>query len=39
MQLLRQNALEINKAALIASHDHRIREMSDGVFWPEDGHL
>ncbi len=37
--LLRQNALEMNKAVLIASHDHRIYEVADRVFWLEDGRL
>ncbi len=38
-QLLRQNALEMNKAVLIASHDHRIHEVADRVLWLEDGRL
>jgi len=38
-QLLRQKALEMNKAVVIVSHDHRIREVADRVFWLEDGHL
>jgi putative ABC transport system ATP-binding protein len=38
-QLLRQKALELNKAVVIVSHDHRIREVADRVFWLEDGRL
>lgn len=38
-QLLRQKALEMNKAVVIVSHDHRIREVADRVFWLEDGCL
>ena len=38
-QLLRQKALEMNKAVVIVSHDHRIREVADRVFWLEDGRL
>ena len=37
--LLRQKALEMNKAVVIASHDHRIREVADRVVWLEDGRL
>jgi putative ABC transport system ATP-binding protein len=37
--LLRQKALEMNKAVVIVSHDHRIREVADRVFWLEDGRL
>ena len=37
--LLRQMALEMNKAVVIVSHDHRIREMADRVLWLEDGRL
>jgi len=38
-RLLRQKALEMNKAVVIVSHDHRIREVADRVFWLEDGRL
>jgi putative ABC transport system ATP-binding protein len=38
-QLLRQKALEMNKAVVIVSHDHRIREVADRVLWLEDGRL
>jgi len=39
MELLRQKALEMDKAVVIVSHDHRIRDVADRVFWLEDGHL
>ena len=39
VQLLRQKALEMGKAVVIASHDHRIREIADRVLWLEDGRL
>ena len=39
VELLRQKALEMNKAVVIASHDHRIREVADRVVWLEDGRL
>ena len=39
MELLRQKALETEKAVVIASHDHRIRDIADRVLWLEDGHL
>ncbi len=38
-ELLRQKALEMNKAVIIVSHDHRIREVAHRVLWLEDGHL
>ena len=38
-ELLRQKAEEMNKAVIIVSHDHRIREVAHRVFWLEDGHL
>ena len=38
-QLLRQKALEMNKAVVIVSHDQRIYEVADRVFWLEDGRL
>ena len=37
MRLLRQIALELNKAVVIVSHDHRIREVAHRVMWLEDG--
>ena len=39
VQLLRQKALQINKAVIIVSHDHRIRDIADRVVWLEDGRL
>ena len=39
VELLRRKALEVNKAVVIVSHDHRIREVADRVFWLEDGRL
>ena len=39
MELLRQKALEMDKAVVIASHDHRIRDIADRVVWLEDGRL
>ncbi len=39
MELLRQKALEMDKAVVIVSHDHRIRDVADRVFWLEDGRL
>jgi len=39
VELLRQKALEMNKAVVIVSHDHRIREVADSVVWLEDGRL
>ena len=37
MLLLRQIALEMQKAVVIVSHDHRIREIAHRVVWLEDG--
>ncbi len=37
MHLLRQIAFEMQKAVVIVSHDHRIREVADRVAWLEDG--
>src|SRR3990170_324163 len=37
MELLRLKALEMNKAVVIVSHDHRIRDVADRMFWLEDG--
>ncbi len=39
VHLMRQTALEMNKAVVIVSHDLRIREVADRVVWLEDGHL
>ncbi|MEE8370219.1 MAG: ABC transporter ATP-binding protein [Dehalococcoidia bacterium] len=39
MELLRQKALETNKAVIIVSHDHRIRDIADRVVRLEDGRL
>ena len=39
MELLRQKALEMGKAVIIVSHDHRIRDIADRVLWLEDGRL
>lgn len=39
MELLRQKALEMEKAVVIVSHDHRIRDMADRVVLLEDGRL
>jgi len=38
-ELLRQKALEMDKAVVIVSHDHRIRDVADRVVWLEDGRL
>jgi putative ABC transport system ATP-binding protein len=37
MQLLRQIALEMQKAVVIVSHDHRTREIATRIAWLEDG--
>jgi putative ABC transport system ATP-binding protein len=37
MLLLRQIALEMQKAVVIVSHDHRIREIAHRIVWLEDG--
>ncbi|KKK61241.1 hypothetical protein LCGC14_3016310 [marine sediment metagenome] len=39
VRLLRQKALEMSKAVVIVSHDHRIRDIADRVVWLEDGRL
>ena len=39
MELLRQKALEMDKAVVIVSHDYRIRDIADRVVWLEDGRL
>ncbi len=36
-RLLRQIALDLGKAVVIVSHDHRIREVAHRVLWLEDG--
>jgi putative ABC transport system ATP-binding protein len=38
-QLLRQKALRMNKALVTVSHDDRIREVTERVFWVQDGLL
>lgn len=35
--LLKQIALEMGKAVIIVSHDHRLREVASRVLWLEDG--
>lgn len=37
MHLLRQIAVELGRAVVIVSHDHRIREVAHRVVWLEDG--
>ncbi len=37
MLLLRQIAMEMQKAVVIVSHDHRIREVAHRIVWLEDG--
>ena len=37
MLLLRQIAVELGKAVVMVSHDHRIREVAHRVLWLEDG--
>ena len=37
MLLLRQIAMEMQKAIVIVSHDHRIREIAHRIVWLEDG--
>jgi putative ABC transport system ATP-binding protein len=37
MLLLRQIAFEMQKAVVIVSHDHRIREIASRIVWLEDG--
>jgi putative ABC transport system ATP-binding protein len=39
VELLRRAAKEGNRSVIIASHDHRIREMADRVLYLEDGRL
>jgi putative ABC transport system ATP-binding protein len=37
MLLLRQIAVEMNKAVVIVTHDHRVREIAHRIVWLEDG--
>ena len=37
MHLLRQIALELEKAVVVVSHDHRMRQVAHRVVWLEDG--
>jgi putative ABC transport system ATP-binding protein len=37
MRLLRQIAIEMEKAVVVVSHDHRMREVAHRVVWLEDG--
>jgi putative ABC transport system ATP-binding protein len=37
MQLLRQIAVEMHKAVVVVTHDHRIREIAHRIVWLEDG--
>lgn len=37
MRLLRQIAIELDKAVVVVSHDHRMREVAHRVVWLEDG--
>jgi len=37
MRLLRQIAIEMDKAVVVVSHDHRMREVAHRVVWLEDG--
>jgi putative ABC transport system ATP-binding protein len=37
MLLLRQIAVEMDKAVVIVSHDHRVREIAHRIAWLEDG--
>ena len=37
MRLLRRIAKEENRSVIIVSHDQRIRDIADRVFWLEDG--
>ena len=37
--LLQQKAVETDKAVIIVSHDHRIREFAHRILWLEDGRL
>lgn len=37
MELLRQIAVELEKAVVIVSHDHRVREVAHRALWLQDG--
>ncbi|MEK7246854.1 MAG: ATP-binding cassette domain-containing protein, partial [Chloroflexota bacterium] len=37
MGLLRDKAVELNKAVVVVSHDNRIREFAHRIVWLEDG--
>jgi putative ABC transport system ATP-binding protein len=37
MALLREKAVELNKAVVVVSHDNRIRQFAHRVVWLEDG--
>ena len=39
MDVLRQKAVNMNRAVVIVSHDHRIREVAHRVYWLEDGQI
>ena len=39
MELLRQKAMELQKAVVVVSHDNRIREFAHRIVWLEDGRL
>ncbi len=39
VELLRQKALEMSRAVVIASHDNRIRDVADRIVRLEDGHI
>lgn len=39
MELLRDKALELNKAVVVVSHDNRIRQFANRIMWLEDGRL
>ena len=39
MELLRLNALELNKAVVVVSHDERIKQFAHRIVWLEDGRL
>jgi putative ABC transport system ATP-binding protein len=39
VELLRKAAREMDRAVVVVSHDHRIRELADRVLWLEDGEL
>jgi len=37
MALLREKAVELNKAVVVVSHDNRIRQFAHRIVWLEDG--